>query len=221
MPDSKKLVWDQTGEKYYETGVKNCALYPQDDTGTYPKGVAWSGITAVNENPSGAEPTSQYADDIKYLTLMSAEEFGATIEAFTYPDEFCQCDGTAEIAPGVSIGQQNRKRFGLAYKTTIGNDVDGLDKGYKLHLLYGCLASPSGKEYGTISDSPDAIVFSWEVTTEPVNVAGYKPTASVTIDSRKADATKLAALEEILFGSETAEARLPMPDEVATTLAAA
>lgn len=219
MADSKKLVWDKTGERFYETGVRNCALYVQDSSGTYPKGVAWNGITAFTESPSGAEQTSLYADDIKYLSLMSAEEFGGTIEAYTYPEEFGECDGSAELARGAYIGQQARKKFGLAYKTTLGNDVDGNDKGYKLHLVYGCLASPSEKGYATINDSPEAITFSWEITTTPVNVANHKPTSIVTIDSTKAEPTKLAALEAILFGSETANARLPLPDEVATTLA--
>lgn len=220
MADSKKLVWDKTGERFYETGVRNCALYVQDSTGTYPKGVAWNGITAFTESPSGAEQTPLYADDIKYLSLMSAEEFGGTIEAYTYPEEFGECDGSAELAKGAYIGQQARKKFGLAYKTTLGNDVDGNDKGYKLHLVYGCLASPSEKGYATINDSPEAITFSWEITTTPVNVADHKPTSIVTIDSTKADPTKLAALEAILFGSETVDARLPLPDEIATTLAA-
>lgn len=221
MADSKKLVWDKTGERFYETGVRNCALYVQDSTGNYPKGVAWNGITAFTESPSGAEQTPLYADDIKYLSLMSAEEFGGTIEAYTYPEEFGECDGSAELAKGAYIGQQARKKFGLAYKTTLGNDVDGNDKGYKLHLVYGCLASPSEKGYATINDSPEAITFSWEITTTPVNVADHKPTSIVTIDSTKADPTKLAALEAILFGSETVDARLPLPDEIATTLAAA
>lgn len=221
MANSKALVWDQTGERYYETGVKNCALYVQSTTGTYPRGVAWNGITAFTESPSGAEQTALYADDIKYLNLMSAEEFGGTIEAYTYPEEFAECDGSAELAKGAYIGQQSRKTFGLVYKTTLGNDVDGNDKGYKLHLVYGCMASPSEKAYATINDSPEAVTFSWEVTTTPVNVTGHKPTAIATIDSTKADAAKLAALEAILFGSETADARLPLPDEIATLLAAA
>lgn len=221
MADSKALVWDKTGDRYYETGVKNCALYPQDTSGTYPKGVAWNGITAFTESPSGAEQTPLYADDIKYLNLMSAEEFGGTIEAYTYPEEFAECDGSAELVKGAYIGQQSRKTFGLVYKTTLGNDVDGNDKGYKLHLVYGCQASPSEKEYATINDSPEAITFSWEVTTTPVNVTNHKPTATVTIDSTKADPTKLKALETILFGSESADARLPLPDEIATLLAAA
>lgn len=213
-----KLIWDSTGERLYETGVKQAALYVQATGGTYPKGVAWNGITAVTESPSGAEATALYADDIKYLSLISAEEFGATIEAYTYPDEFAECDGSASIATGVVIGQQKRKAFGLAYKTTLGNDVDNNDYGYKLHLIYGALAAPSEKAYATINDSPEAITFSWEVTTTPVSVAGYKPTAIVTIDSTKANKTKLAALEKILYGSEDAEARLPLPDEVATLM---
>lgn len=215
-----KLIWDSTGERLYETGVKQAALYVQATGGTYPKGVAWNGITAVTESPSGAEATALYADDIKYLSLISAEEFGATIEAYTYPDEFAECDGSASIATGVVIGQQKRKAFGLAYKTTLGNDVDNNDYGYKLHLIYGALAAPSEKAYATINDSPEAITFSWEVTTTPVSVAGYKPTAIVTIDSTKADKTKLAALEAILYGSENVEARLPLPDEVATLMKA-
>lgn len=213
-----KLVWDKTGERYYETGVNQGVLYPQGPGGTYPEGVAWNGLTAVTESPSGAEATPLYADNIKYLNLMSAEEFGATIEAYTYPDEFAQCDGSAEIATGVMIGQQNRKVFGLSYKTALGNDIDGTDYGYKLHLIYGALAAPSEKGYSTINDSPEAITFSWEVTTTPVSVTGFKPTASITIDSTKADKTKLAALEAILYGSEESKARLPLPDEVATLM---
>ena len=209
-----KLVWDQSGERFYETGVKNGVLYIPT-SGVYSKGVAWNGLTAVTESPSGAEATALYADDIKYLSLMSAEEFGATIEAYTYPEEFAECDGSASLANGVSIGQQARKTFGLSYKTTIGNDVDGNDHGYKLHLIYGCLAAPSEKAYATINDSPEAITFSWEVTTTPVNVTGHKPTACITIDSTKADPTKLAALEAKLYGSETVEASLPLPDEIA------
>lgn len=213
-----KLVWDQAGDRIYETGVKNGVLYVQSN-GTYPKGVAWNGLTAVTESPSGAEATPLYADDIKYLNLMSAEEFGATIEAYTYPDEFAECDGSASIATGVSIGQQSRKAFGLCYKTVVGNDLENNDYGYKLHLIYGALAAPSEKAYATINDSPEAITFSWEVTTTPVDVAGFKPTASVTIDSTKCDANKLAALEAILFGSEDEEARLPLPSEIKTLMA--
>ena len=218
-----KLFWDKTGERYYETGVKNGVLYIPTE-GVYSKGVAWNGLTAVTESPSGAEATALYADDMKYLSLYSAEEFGATIEAYTYPEEFAQCDGSAELAKGVSIGQQTRKTFGLCYRTTVGNDTDGNDYGYKLHMIYGCMASPSEKAYATINDSPDAITFSWEVTTTPVSVAGFKPTASITIDSTKADPTKLAALEDILYGKDGepgSEARLPLPDEIKTLMSAA
>lgn len=215
-----KLVWDQIGERFYETGVKMGVLYVQE-SGAYPKGVAWNGLTAVTESPSGAEATPLYADDIKYLNLMSNEEFGATIEAYTYPEEFAACDGSASLATGVYIGQQARKTFGLCYRTVIGNDVDMNDHGYKLHLIYGALAAPSEKAYATINDSPEAITFSWEVTTTPVNVTGHKPTACVTIDSTKVDAGKLAALEAILYGSESEEARLPLPDEIAEMMATA
>ena len=218
MGEFSPLVWDQTGEKFYETGVKNGVLYVQHTDGTYPKGVAWNGLTAVTESPSGAEKTALYADDTKYLNMMSAEEFGATIEAYTYPDEFAECDGSAEIADGVTIGQQARKTFGMAYKTTLGNDVSNNDYGYKLHIIYGALASPSEKGYSTINDSPEAITFSWEVTTTPVNVTGKKPTASLVIDSTKANPEKLTALEKILFGSTEAAARLPLPDEIATLM---
>ena len=213
-----KLVWDQTGEREYETGVKNGVLYVQGEGGTYPKGVAWNGLISVTESPSGAEATALYADDIKYLNLMSNEEFGATIEAYMSPEEFDQCDGTASLATGVTIGQQKRKTFGMAYKTTIGNDVDGNDYGYKIHLIYGALAAPSEKAYSTINDSPEAMTLSWEVSTTPVTVDGFKPTATVVIDSTKADPTKLAALEAILFGSEEKEARLPLPDEIVSII---
>ena len=212
-----KLEWDKTGERLYETGVKNGVLYVQE-AGAYPKGVAWNGLTAVTESPSGAEATPLYADDIKYLNLMSAEEFGATIEAYMSPAEFDECDGSASLVDGVSIGQQTRKTFGLAYKTVIGNDVDSNDHGYKIHLIYGCLAAPSERPYATINDSPEAITLSWEVTTTPVNVTGHKPTAIVTIDSTKCDAEKLAALEAVLFGSDDSEARLPLPDEIKTIM---
>lgn len=223
-----KLVWDKTGERLYETGVKQCVLYLPTN-GVYSKGVAWNGITAVNENPSGAEATALYADDSKYLNLYSVEEFGATVEAYTYPDEFAECDGSAEIAKGVMVGQQTRKTFGLCYRTTIGNDVDGNDHGYKLHIIYGAMASPSEKAYSTINDSPEAMTFSWELTTTPVTVTGKKPTASIVIDSTKCDPQKLAALEAILYGKDAtsekandgAEPRLPMPDEIATLMAAA
>ena len=211
---SNKIVWDNTGDRLYETGVKNCVLYPQV-SGAYPKGVAWNGVTAITESPSGAEASPLYADDIKYLNLMSNEELGLSIEAYTYPDEYAACDGSAEIAKGVSIGQQKRNTFGLSYRTTLGNDTESNDYGYKLHLVYGCLAAPSEKAYATINDSPEAITFSWEITTTPVSVDGFKPTANITIDSTKVDAEKLAALEKILYGSDEAEARLPLPSEVA------
>ena len=215
-----KIVWDQTGERLYETGVKQGVLYIPA-SGVYSKGVAWNGLTAVTESPSGAEATALYADDIKYLNLMSNEEFGCTIEAYTYPDEFAACDGSASLTKGVSIGQQPRKTFGLCYRTTLGNDTDGNDYGYKLHMVYGCLAAPSEKAFSTINDSPEAITFSWEVSTTPVNVAGHKPTAHLEIDSTKADPVKLAALEEILYGGAETEARLPLPDEIATLMAEA
>ena len=213
-----KLVWDQTGERYYETGVRQGVLYPMQEGGVYTKGVAWNGLTAVTESPSGAEATALYADDIKYLNLLSTEEFGCTIEAYTYPDEFAECDGSASLAAGVNIGQQKRKTFGLCYRTVLGNDVDNNDYAYKLHLVYGCLASPSEKAYSTINDSPDAITFSWEVTTTPVAVTGFKPTACITIDSTKANAEKLTALEAILYGDGETEARLPLPNEIATLM---
>lgn len=209
-----KLVWDQIGERFYETGVSQAALYVQEG-GAYPKGVAWSGITAVTESPSGAEASPLYADNIKYLNLIGNEEFGATIEAYTYPEEFAQCDGSASLATGVTIGQQKRKSFGLVFKTLLGNDTDGTEHGYKLHMIYGATAAPSEKAYATVNESPEAMTMSWEVTTIPVNVAGFKPTSIVTIDSTKADPTKLAELEAILYGSESEEARLPLPDEVA------
>lgn len=209
-----KLVWDAVGQRYYETGTKNGVLYPME-AGAYPKGVAWNGLTAVTQSPSGAEATPLYADDIKYLNLYSTEEFGGTIEAYTYPDEFAICDGTAEFATGVFIGQQTRKAFGFCYSTVLGNDVDNNDYGYKLHLIYGAMASPSQKSYATINDSPEPITLSWEFTTTPVNVAGFKPTSYICIDSTKCDKTKLAALEAVLYGSESEEARLPLPNEVA------
>ena len=215
-----KLVWDKTGERFYETGVKECALYVRDSSGAYPKGVAWNGITAITESPSGAEATPLYADDMKYLNLISNEEFGATIEAYTYPKEFAACDGSAELVKGVTIGQQPRKSFGLAYKTTLGNDVDNNDYGYKLHLIYGCLAAPSEKAYATINDSPEAITFSWEITTTPVEAKGFKPTSHIEINSKEVDAEKLATLEAKLRGSAETEPMLPLPDEVATILGA-
>lgn len=199
-----KISWDNSGEKLYETGLDQGVLYPINASGKYTPGVPWNGLTSVSESPSGAEASPLYADNIKYLNLYSAEEFGATVEAYTYPDEFAVCDGTAELATGVKLGQQSRKVFGLSYRTLIGNDVDGQDHGYKLHLLYGCMASPSEKAYQTVNDSPEAITFSWELTTTPVNVTGFKPTASIVIDSTKADADKLAALEKILYGQNVA-----------------
>ncbi len=214
-----KIVWDESGERLYETGVKNGVLYIQNETGAYTKGVAWNGLTAVTESPSGAEATPLYADDIKYLELFSAEEFGATIEAYTYPEEFEACDGSASLGTGVTIGQQDRKTFGLCYRTVLGNDVKSNEYGYKLHLIYGAKAAPSEKGYQTINDSPEAITFSWEVTTTPVNVAGFKPTASVTIDSTKIDTAKLKTIEDMLYGTESVEAKLPLPDELKTLLA--
>jgi len=214
-----ELIWDQAGERFYETGVKKGVLYPQNAGGLYPLGIAWNGLTAVTESPSGAEASPIYADDIKYANIMSAEEFSATIEAYTYPDEFEACDGSAELADGVIIGQQKRTPFGLVYQSSLGNDIDGLDYGYKLHLVYGAVAAPSEKGFQTINDSPEAITFSWEVSTTAVAVTGKKPTASLAIDSTKADPTQLAALEAILFGSVGIDPRLPLPDEVATLFA--
>ena len=216
-----KLVWDKTGERLYETGVKQGVLYPQAVGGTYPKGVAWNGLTNITESPSGAEATALYADDIKYLNLVSAEELGGTIEAYTYPDEFAECDGSAALTDGVFIGQQDRKTFGLCYRTTLGNDVDSNGHGYKLHLIYGALAAPSEKAYATINDSPEAITFSWEFKTTPVTVTGHKPTASLTLDSTKVSETKMAALEKVLYGDGETEARLPLPDEVVQILTSA
>jgi hypothetical protein len=215
-----KLVWDQIGERLYETGVRNVVLYPTDKTGAYGAGVAWNGVTSVNESPSGAESNPQYADDIKYLDLRSVEERDATIEAFTYPDEFAECDGSAEVVAGVTIGQQSRRTFGLCYRTILGNDTDTDDYGYKLHILYGAVASPSERSYNSVNDSPDPITFSWEVSTTPVSVTGYKSTSSIEIDSTKVDKTKLAALEDILYGTDKEEARLPMPDEIITMMKA-
>ena len=229
MPETTgRLVWDQTGERLYETGVDRGVLYLLDNSAKYSKGVAWNGLTAVTESPSGAEATAIWADNMKYLNLISAEEFGCTIEAYTYPDEFAECDGSANLVEtgGVVIGQQNRKVFGLCYRTLVGNDVNANDHGYKLHLIYGCQASPSEKAYATVNDSPEAITFSWEVSTTPVNVTGFKPTACITIDSTKCDTTCLTALEEILYGKDAGEegtpaataARLPLPDEIKTIM---
>ena len=208
------LTWDQVGQRLYETGVDRGVLYIPNESGVYDDGYAWNGLTTVTESPSGAEPTAQYADNIKYLNLISTEEFGGTIEAFTYPDEFAQCDGSAEPAAGVMVGQQGRKSFGLAYRTRVGNDIDGTDHGYKLHLLYGAQAAPSEKAYATINDSPEAISFSWEITTTPVSVTGLKPTALLTIDSTKVTSGDLSVLEDILYGTEGVDPRLPLPDEV-------
>lgn len=211
------LTWDSVGERFFETGVDHGVLYLPDPTGDYVEGFAWNGLTTITESPSGAESNPQFADNIKYLNLISAEEFAATVEAFTYPDEFAQCDGTAVPEPGITVGQQTRRLFGMCYRTRIGNDVEGVDFGYRLHLLYGCQAAPSEKAYSTINDSPEAIAFSWEVTTTPVPVVGYddlKPTALLTIDSTQVDAAALADLEEILFGAEAVDPRLPQPAEV-------
>lgn len=221
MPEIEfNLKWDETGDRLYETGVDRVVLYPQSSSGTYPTGYAWNGVTAVNESPSGADASDLWADNIKYLSLRSAEQYGATIEAYTYPDEWAECDGSAEISTGVKIGQQVRKTFGLAYRTLIGNDVDSNDHGYKIHIIYGGTASPSSKNYQTVNDSPEAITFSWEISTVPVNVPGFKPTASLEIDSTKADATKLASFEQILYGApagtgtDAVAARLPLPAEI-------
>jgi hypothetical protein len=217
-----QLTWDQVGERLYETGVDHGVLYLPDESGDYSDGVAWNGLTTVTESPSGAESNPQYADNIKYLNLLSAEEFGATIEAFTYPDEFAACDGTEVPVSGVIVGQQGRRIFGLAYRTKVGNDLDGTDHGYKLHLIYGAQAAPSEKAYATINDSPEAITFSWEVTTNPVPVSSevegrqLKPTAQLVIDSTKVDASDLSDLEDILFGTVGDDARLPLPDEIIT-----
>ena len=216
-----KLVWDESGKRLYETGVEKGVLYVQGENGQYQNGVAWNGLTAVTESPSGAEPTALYADDIKYLELFSAEEFGATIEAYTYPAEFEACDGSASLGEGVTIGQQDRKAFGLCYRTIVGNDVKGNENGYKLHLIYGAKAKPSEKAYATVNDSPEAVTFSWEVTTTPVNVAGFKPTASVTIDSTKIQPEKLKVIEDKLYGTASEEATLPLPDEIKQIIAGA
>ena len=215
-----KLIWDKVGERFYETGVSNCALYVYDDAAQdFGAGVAWNGITSITETPSGAEANPIYADNIKYLSLLSAEEFGASIEAYTYPEEFEECDGSAAIAPGVMVGQQARKKFCIAYKTIKGNDIQNDAYGYKLHLIYNCNAAPSERAYSTINDSPEAIAFSWEISTTPVAVTGHKPTSILTIDSAKVDASKLASVEEALFGGDSAEAKILMPDEVLAMLA--
>lgn len=210
------MQWDKIGERFYETGVDKVALYPISAQNTYDKGYAWNGVTAINETPDGGEPTKLYADNIQYLTMYSVETLGGTITAYQSPEEFDECDGSAEIATGVKVGQQTRKTFGLAYRTMIGNDTQGTEHGYVLHLLYGCMASPSDKEYSTINDSPEAADLSWEFTTTPVPVKGKKPTALVLIDSTKVDAAKLAAFEAILYGDDTTDGRLPLPDEIVT-----
>lgn len=220
-----KLIWDKIGERLYETGTKKGVLYPasKDKQGAaqYPKGVPWNGLTAVTESPSGAEATPIYADDIKYLNIMSAEDFAATLEAYMYPEEFAECDGSKSIVAGVTIGQQKRKMFGLSYVTTLGNDVDGNDYGYKLHIVYGCMATPSEKNYTTINDSPEGITMSWEISTTPVDIPGvdedgnpFKPTAIMTFDSTKTDPKIMKAIEDILYGTADAEARLPLPEEI-------
>lgn len=208
------LTWDEIGERYYETGVRKGVLYLPDAQGAYSTGVAWNGLTAVNESHDGGEPNALYADDIKYLNLMSAEDFKATIEAYTYPDEFAECDGSAALATGVIIGQQKRKSFGLSYQTRIGNDVDQTDLGYKIHLVYGCMAAPTDKNYASINESPEAITFSWEVSTTPVDIPGHKPSATIVIDSTKADPDKLETLKGMLYGTANASAKLPTPQEI-------
>jgi hypothetical protein len=208
------LTWDDVGDKLYETGVDHGVLYLPDSSGVYNTGFAWNGLTTVTESPTGAEPSAQYADNIKYLNLVSAEEFGGTIEAFTYPEEFAQCDGTELPSPGVALGQQIRKMFGMSYRTKVGNDVDGMDFGYKLHLLYGALAAPSEKAYATVNDSPEAISFSWDISTTPVPVTDYKPTSLIVVDSTVVDSADLAALEDLLYGAGATEAALPTPDAV-------
>lgn len=222
-----KIVWDKTGERFYETGVDRGVLYPLNSVSNeYTPGVPWNGLSSVSESPSGAEASAIYADNIKYLSLMSAEEFGATIEAYTYPHEWGECDGSAQLVEGVMIGQQSRKTFGLCYRTLLGNDIEGNDYGYKLHLIYGALASPSERAYSSVNDSPEPVALSWEITTTPVSVSGFKPTAQLTIDSTKADPTCLAKLEGILYGKDPTEPegldgvdpRLPLPDEVKTIM---
>ena len=213
-----KLVFDAVGSRFFETGVKNGVLFVQGEDGEYENGVVWNGLTAVTESPSGAEATPLYADDMKYVVLYSTEEFGATIEAYTYPEEFEQCDGSAQLGTGVTIGQQQRKSFGLVYKTVIGNDIQGQELGYKIHIIYGAKAAPSEKAFATINDSPEAITFSWELSTVPVPVEGHRPTSTVVIDSTKVNAEKLATLEGKLFGTESEESTLPLPDEIAQIL---
>lgn len=209
-----KLVFNNVGERYFETGVKNGVLYVMGEDGSYENGVVWNGLTGVTESPSGAETTPLYADDVKYVVIYAAEEFGATIEAYTYPEEFEQCDGSTAIAEGITVGQQTRKTFAFCYKTSLGNDTQGQDLGYKIHIIYGCKAAPSEKSYATINDSPEAVTFSWEVSTVPVPVEGYNPTATMVIDSTRVTPSKLALIEEVLYGSEVDDARLPLPNEI-------
>ena len=209
-----RLIWDEVGQRFFETGVKNGVIYVQNNDGSYANGVVWNGLTAITESPSGAEETPLYADDVKYLTLRSAEEFGATIEAFTYPEEFEQCDGSATIADGITVGQQARRAFGLCYRTAVGNDIQGQEFSYKLHIIYGCTVAPSEKSYSTINDNPEAITFSWELSTVPVPVDGFKPTASLVIDANKVDAGKLQLLENALFGDAENEATLLLPNQI-------
>ena len=219
MPTTYPLVWDKAGERLYEAGVNHGVLYPLNDQGVYSPGVVWNGLTQISESPDGAEPNDLWADNIKYASLRSAETFGATVEAYTYPDEFAVCDGSASPVTGVYIGQQQRKKFGLCYRTEVGSDtVSDTTNSYKLHLVYGCTASPSDKNYETINDSPDAITFSWEIDTVPVEVTGLKPCSTIVIDSTKVDSTKLADLLDILYGKDSTAPRLPLPDEVIQTL---
>ena len=210
-----RLIWDEVGQRFFETGVKNGVLYVQKNDGSYENGVVWNGLTAVTESPSGAEETPLYADDVKYLTLRSAEQFGATIEAYTYPEEFEKCDGSAQLAAGITIGQQARQAFGLCYRTAVGNDIQGQEFSYKLHLLYGCTVAPSEKSYSTINDNPEAITFSWELSTVPVPVDGFKPTASLVIDASKVEEGKMQLIENALFGDDQNEAKLLLPNEIA------
>ena len=216
-----KIVWDAVGERFYETGVQKGVLFVRNGAGAYPQGIGWNGLTGVTESPSGAEPTPMYADNIKYLNLMSTEEFGATIEAYTYPEEFGVCDGSVAGEVGVSLGQQGRSTFGLCYTSILGNDVANNALGYKIHLIYGAVAGPSEKAYQTVNETPEAITFSWDLTTTAPAVTGHRPTASIVIDSTKADSAKLAALELILYGDDAVEPRLPLPDEIMTLMAAA
>ena len=214
-----KLVFNNVGERLFETGVKNGVLYVMGEDGAYENGVVWNGLTAVTESPSGAETTPLYADDVKYVVIYAAEEFGATVEAYTYPEEFEQCDGSASIFDGITIGQQTRKSFGMCYKTSVGNDVQGQDFGYKIHIIYGAKAAPSEKSYSTINDSPEAVTFSWELSTVPVPVEGFNPTATMVIDSTRVPAEKMTLIENKLYGTESEEPTLPLPNEILTLLA--